>query len=204
MQRHRIFIAINFPENIKKKLADYQKKIEELFTLHQKLRFGAGPVRWTKVNSLHITLIFLGYITDEELLETCKITKEVAKKYSSFFVNLNEICYGPVDKKPPRMVWVLGEKSQEFSDLKDDLEKSLLDSEKINFSPENRKFSPHITLGRIKQWEWRRIEPEERPEIKEEINLNFPVDSIEIMESELKRTGPEYTILESYSLGSEI
>ncbi|PIX88575.1 MAG: hypothetical protein COZ30_00470, partial [Candidatus Nealsonbacteria bacterium CG_4_10_14_3_um_filter_36_16] len=56
----------------------------------------------------------------------------------------------------------------------------------------------HITLGRIKQWEFRQIEPEERPEVNEEINLTFEVNSIEVMESELKRGGSEYTILESF------
>ena len=182
MKRRRIFIAINLPEDIRKKLADFRKNWPEL------------PIRWTKPNNLHITLDFLGYITDEELVEICKITKEAASKNSPFFVNLNKICYGPTDKKPPRMVWAMGEKSEEFASLRDDLDKSLAVSEK-------REFSPHITLGRIKQWEWKRIEPEERPTIEEEINLRFSVESIEIMESVLKKTGPEYTIFESAELG---
>jgi len=186
---HRIFIAINLPENIKKKLADYQKKWPEL------------PIRWTKPNNIHITLAFLGYINDEELLEISKTVKEVALRHVSFLVNLKKICYGPPQKIPPRMIWVVGEKSEDFTFLKNDLDKSLLDSETIGFSSENREFSPHITLGRIRQWEWQRIEPEERPEVNEEINLNFLVDSIEIMESVLKRKGPEYTVLESVELG---
>ena len=65
---------------------------------------------------------------------------------------------------------------------------------------EKRGFSSHITLERIRQWEWRRIEPEERPEIEEEINLSFLVNSIKVMESLLKRKGPKYTILESANL----
>ncbi len=201
MKRRRIFIAINLPEDIRRKLTDYQKKISELFTLHRSEASGAGPIRWTKPDNLHITLDFLGHLTDEELVEICKITKEAASKNSPFFVNLNKICYGPPplagqasNKKPPRMVWAVGEKSEEFASLRDDLDKSLAVSEK-------REFSPHITLGRIKQWEWKRIEPEERPKVNEDINLNFSVDSIEVMESVLKKTGPEYTIFESAELG---
>jgi 2'-5' RNA ligase len=188
--RHRIFIAINFPEDIKKKLTDYQSKWPTL------------PIRWTRKENLHITLIFLGYLSDEDLLEICKIAKEVASRIPSFSVNLNKIYYGPPKKMPPRMVWVEGEKSQEFAKLQIDLEKSLMTSEKVRFSPEERAFSPHITLGRIKAWEFRQIEPEERPEVNEEISLNFEVNSIEIMESQLKRGGPEYTILESCPLKS--
>lgn len=182
---HRIFIAINLPEDLKKKLADYQKKWPEI------------PVRWTELDNIHITLAFLGYINDEELLETSKTVKEAALRHVSFFIDLNKICYGPPKKMPPRMIWVKGEKSEDFASLRDDLDKSLSDSETIRFSSEKREFSPHITLGRIRQWEWQRIEPEERPKVNEDINLSFSVDSIEIMESVLKKGGPEYTILES-------
>ena len=66
--------------------------------------------------------------------------------------------------------------------------------------PETRPYIPHITLGRIKQWEFRQIEPEERPKIEEEISLSFEVNSIEVMESDLKRGGAEYTVLESAPL----
>jgi len=199
MKRRRIFIAINLPDDIKKKLAGYKERWPEL------------PIKWTKQNNIHITLAFLGYVMDEELIDICKNVKETASKYPSFFINLFKICYGPADKKPhsetssltgrpaisgnrpPRMVWVVGEKSKEFASLKEDLDKSLIISEK-------RQFSPHITLGRIRKWEWQRIEPEERPAVDEDINLSFSVDSIEVMESILKKRGPEYIILESYDL----
>lgn len=163
MKRHRVFIAINLPEDIKKSLAPFQKKWPEL------------PVRWTKPANLHITLDFLGYVVDEELIEVCKNTKELADKHSSFEVKLSKICYGPPNK-PPRMIWAIGPEVKEIS------------------------LVPHITLGRIRQWEWQRIEPEERPVVDGDINLSFSVDSIEVMESVLKRGGPEYVILESYNL----
>ena len=168
MTKHRIFIAINLPEDIKKRLVFYQEKIEKLF--------GKGLIRWTKKDNLHITLEFLGYVTDEELLEICQNTKELAAKYRPFTITLNKICYPSLKKIPPnspRMIWVVEDKVKEFG------------------------CSPHITLGRIKTWQWKQIEPEERPEVNQEINLSFEVNSIEIMESQLKRKGPEYTILQS-------
>ena len=168
--KRRIFIAINLPENIKSRLSSYRDKWPDL------------PVRWTKKENLHITLEFLGYLIDEELMELFQKTKELALKNKSFSIRLNKICYGPPAKnsqqRAPRMVWVTGEKTKEFNLL------------------------PHITLGRLKTWQWRQIEPEERPEVNEEIDLTFEVNSIEIMESVLKRTGPEYIILESCSLKS--
>lgn len=164
--KHRIFIAINLPEEIKNSLAKYQEKWPEL------------PIRWTKKENLHITLEFLGYLTEEELIELFQRTKEIAAEKESFSLHLNKICYGPTDKKPPRMVWAIGEKVKEFN------------------------LTPHITLGRLRTWQWRQMEPEERPEVSEEIDLTFEVNSIEVMESQLKRGGPEYTVLESFPFKS--
>ena len=96
------------------------------------------------------------------------------------------------------MVWAEGEKSEELADLKNDLQEYLL--EKIAFRPEGKGFIPHITLARISEWEWKKIEPEERPEVNGNIESIFTVESIEVMESELKRGGPQYTIIESHSL----
>lgn len=202
--RRRVFIAINLPEDIKKELAGYGDKWLEL------------PCRWTKPDNLHITLEFLGYVSDDDLLAVCNAAKDVASKHDAFEIKLNKIVYGPPKKmpysraeletgrsaesgdRPPRMVWVEGEASRELSALKEDLEKALADS--VGHSPETRGFSPHITLGRIKTWEFKAIEPEERPDITEDINLNFEVNSIEVMESQLKRGGPSYAVLESYPL----
>lgn len=189
MKRSRIFIAINLPKDLKVELAAFESKWPDF------------PARWTKKDNIHITLAFIGYVNPEELYYISKTAKEVAARNSPFTVKLSKVCYGPVDKIPPRMIWAIGEKSKEFTDLRGDLEKTLFDSGKINFSPEKREFSPHITLARIIQWGWNRIEPEERPAIEEDINLTFPVDSIEVMESVLRPGGAEYTILESHDLG---
>ena len=75
-------------------------------------------------------------------------------------------------------------------------------TEKVSFVPENRTFAFHITLARISSWGFRAIEPEERPEINESLDLAFSVESIEVMESEMKRNGPVYTILESAVMAS--
>jgi len=189
--KHRIFIAINLPENVKKKLAECEDKWPEL------------PVRWTKKENLHITLMFLGYLSEEELMEVINVTKDVGSRHASFTISLRKIIYGPPKKMPPRMVWIEGEKSEELGKLQNDLDNSLLTSTIKGSESENRPYAPHITLGRIKTWEFRKMETEERPEINEEINLNFEVDSIEVMESQLKRGGPEYTVLESWRLAEK-
>jgi 2'-5' RNA ligase len=181
---HRVFIAINLLEDVKKSLVSYEANWPDL------------PIRWTKKENLHITLFFLGYVNDEELPEICQIVKDAAARNKPFDINLKKIIYGPPNKKPPRMVWAEGEKSRELGKLQGDLENSLSNS--LNKTEDKgRPYAPHITLGRIKTWDWKRIDLEEIPEVNEEINLSFEVNSVEIMESFLKRKGPDYAVLES-------
>ena len=187
-KRHRVFIAINLPEEVKRELAKFYDKWPEL------------PARWTAKDNLHITLEFLGDLTDIEIGEVCLAVKDVAKRHKSFDIVLNKVLYGPPKKNPPKMVWADGEKSEDLADLKEDLQEKLL--EKIAFRPEGASFTPHITLARISEWEFKKFDLDERPEINEDIDLVFTVESIEVMESELKRGGPQYTILESHELGN--
>ena len=183
MREHRIFIAINFPPKIKKALILYQKKWEDL------------PVRWTSEDNLHLTLVFLGYMREENLLEIFQIAKKVAKSHQSFPLNFQRIFLGP-PQKVPRMFWVQGERNRELAFLRDDLEEELLG---LKHKEEVRDFKSHITLGRIKMAEWQEFE--KKPKIEEKISLTVPVRSIEIMESKLKPTGPDYFVLESIPLG---
>jgi 2'-5' RNA ligase len=185
-KRHRIFVAINLPADIRKELFTYSEKWPEL------------TAKWVSKENLHITLEFLGAVTDEELGDICIATKETAERHGSFSLNINKILYGPPKKMPPKIVWAEGAKSEELSALRDDLEEFL--SEKVSFVPENRTFAPHITLARINAWGFKSIEPEERPEINEGADLFFTVESIEVMESTMKKSGVEYEVIESYKL----
>jgi len=187
--RHRIFIAINLPQDVKRGLVKCQSNWPEL------------PAKWVREDSLHITLAFLGELPDEELPDILRICEDVSKRHRSFNIRLEKICYGPPEKMPPRMVWSEGEKSKELAELKDDLENSLAGN--LDYTPDSRSFSPHITLGRINTWEFRKMEPEDCPQVAEEISLSFRVGSIEIMESQLRRGGSIYTILQSFPLSSD-
>ncbi len=186
---YRIFTAINIPEDIKKKLTDLQKKYPQI------------PARWLKEENIHITLNFLGNLDENQLLETINTAKEVVNQHAPFQLKVEKVVYGPPKKFPPRLIWAEIGKNQEISLLQADLEKHFFNLPSFQYKKsENRSYSPHITLARIKGFEFGKMEPEEISEINEEINLSFEVDSIEVMESRLKRGGAEYTILESVLL----
>ncbi len=183
---HRIFIAINLPENIKSRISNIQ---EEWPTL---------PCRWVNRENLHITLAFLGNRNNQELEKVLEISKEIATASEPFLISFSKVCYGPGAKIPPRLVWIEGEKSQAFHQLKTNMGNLL--SEGIGFWPDRKKSLPHITIARVKTWNWRQLEPDDRPDIDSQVSIEVPVNSIEVMKSYLKKTGPEYQILQTFKL----
>ncbi len=197
--KKRIFISINFPEKIKNSLFTEQQEIDRSFSYF----CGNSPIKWTEKENLHITLFFIGYLEINDLPEVFKIVENIASRFEPFDIKLKDIVYAPKGKIPPKMVWVNGEQSQELGQLQKSLETALLSNSKIILETEegiNKNFSPHITLGRIIQWQWSRLEPEEVPELNKDFSKDFSVNSIEIMESELKRGGAKYAILKSFNL----
>ncbi|MFA5013179.1 MAG: RNA 2',3'-cyclic phosphodiesterase [Candidatus Paceibacterota bacterium] len=194
--KKRIFIAINLPEKLKEKLAEGQKEIDGSFAYF----FGFSPIKWTKKDNLHVTLFFVGYLEINDLTQVFDIVEGVANKTGIFDLKFKNIDYAPKGKMPPKMVWVNGERSAELGSLQKNLEAALLEHSNLNLETENNGFTPHITLGRIVQWQWARIEPEEIPEMNKDFFQMARIGSIEVMESELKKGGAEYTILKSFSL----
>jgi 2'-5' RNA ligase len=179
----RLFIAAIIPEEIKKEL------------LSQKLRKKFGEnLRWTPSQNLHLTLAFLGWVEKEKIEKIKKILREATGKVSPpLFLKLTKISLGP-DPKKPRLVWVEGKANNEFLNFVEKLKQELI-REGI-FVDQKYSFRPHLTLARAKGKElWGK-------NIEEKIDLTFPVREIALMESQLKREGAEYTILESYSLKS--
>jgi RNA 2',3'-cyclic 3'-phosphodiesterase len=187
---HRIFIAINLPEDIREELSLFQKKYSDL------------QAKWVKKENLHITLAFLGYVKDEDIPKIVEITKNVATQHEPFSIKIVKIVYGPPKVSPPRMVWAIGEKNENLGRLQENLKNALTEMKipQLEKEEEKRGFIPHITLARIRKLEFKQMEPEERPQINEDVDFYFEVNSIEIMESYLKRGGAEYIILESVSL----
>ena len=191
MALHRIFIAINLPEAIKKELLEYQSKWPEL------------PARWTSKENLHLTLAFLGNTSDQELTEVYKLMQGIGERHAPFEFRITHLQYGP-DTKRPRMVWALIEKSPELLTLQKSVETSLTESSQVHYRAETSPYSSHLTLARLKTFELQRMETEEIPDINEEISLRFDVQSIEVMESKLHRGGAEYTVCQSAPLEGQM
>jgi len=188
MTKRRVFIAINFPESFKKSIVAFQDKWRHL------------PVRWIKRENLHLTLIPPSYLTDDEIGRLAEALKEAAGQAAPFDVQFDRFDYGPPGK-PARMIWLFGKPNKNLLALKDLLERAIIDSG-IPFRQESRPFKyPHVTIARMNEFDWRKLES--KPAIAQPLKAVLTVTNIDIMESELKRTGAEYALLESVPLGHE-
>lgn len=180
MKKRRVFIAINLPQEVKKRLFEFSEKHNDL------------PVRWIAEDNLHITLLFIGWADDEETAKICQIVKQAASKYSAFEINLAKIDYDS-EKKLPRMVWAFGKENREFAELENSIKDALAENG-IGFDDRHRDSLIHITLGRIT---WSELSGAGKPNIAENFDLRCLVESVEVMESAMTKKGREYVILES-------
>jgi len=189
VSKKRIFTAINLPSEIKEKLISCQKEWEHL------------PVRWTPKENLHVTLVFIGSVTEAQTNKIKRVTEKVASSLNSFSVHFHNICLAPPNR-PPRMFWVEGRRNKEIVELKKKLEKALVKVKNTGLKKEeSRTYHPHITLGRINKSEWRNLK--QQPQINKEISINVPVNSIDVMKSELKPSGAEYSVLKKFPLNKD-
>ena len=127
----RLFIAINFDENVKQKLIATQNKLREY----------AVAGNFTKEENLHLTLVFLGETESSRL----GIIKSVIDKVESqrFETILNGT--GKFSRHGSDLVWVGIEKNACLDKIQSQLYKGLSSA---GFTLENRPFSPHLTIAR--------------------------------------------------------
>jgi len=179
--KRRIFIAILLPEDIKKDIVDWQKN-------HLYLQ-----VRWIKPENLHITLAPPWYADENELHETVKVIIESIREFPSFEVDFKDIFPGPPGNAP-RLIWAEGKTPEEFISLKERVENSLFDNKTGFLRKEKRQPKLHLTVARFNP------AMAKLPEFREKINWNFIAEKAALMQSQLKRGGAEYAVLQKFIL----
>lgn len=184
----RIFIAIGLPEELRAKLASIPDKYQL-------------PISWVPVDNLHLTVLFLGAVRSENFYQITREVERAVKDRPSFTLKFNRIEYGPDDSLPPRLVWFLGDQNSQFDEMRDEIDRRLKKENLYYLTNQSKESKIHITLGRVKKWEWAKLEADSRLPIREELVAEVPVDELLIMESKLSPgRPPQYSILEKISL----
>ena len=191
MEQVRSFIAIELPAEVKKSLRELQAQ----------LKAGSpAPVKWVEPNNVHLTLKFLGNVAADRIDEISSAMTEAVRGISPFSLEVTELGVFPNPRRV-QIVWVgLGGEADKLSSLQQRIESKLA---KLGFPPENRRFTPPLTLARIRD----RATPQERESLGQLVTetrldtaQSFSVDSVKLMKSQLTPEGPIYTCLSSAPL----
>jgi 2'-5' RNA ligase len=186
----RLFIAIDINEEIRKALGELQRQLQ------RKADFRQGDVKWVRPELIHLTLKFLGEVEDEKITSVCETVKDVAGKHESFELNIESVgCFGG---RSAKVLWVgTGDGKDKLFDLQKDLEEKLA---LAGFAPEDREFSGHLTLCRIKS-SAAGFKLAAMSKDFEDLRLGvISVDSVSVYQSQLTPAGPVYTVLGNYKL----
>src|SRR5687768_14481435 len=121
---------------------------ERALDLVERLRPAAADFKWEKRENLHITLKFLGEVAPEQVDEVCRAITEAAADRAPFEFELFGAGVFP-DLKRPSILWLgVREGSEQVEKLFRAIQRG---ATALGFPREDRKFSPHLTLGRLKR-----------------------------------------------------
>lgn len=189
--KHRTFLAIGLPNDQQQLVANLQKKLTP-FKL---------SVVWEKLEKIHLTLNFLGRLTDEQLRTVKSSIGQTTSGFREFTLQLSflETLYQRHSETiiylaPTGDVQILSQ-----------LQKSLSSTLNSLLLPQPSRFLPHFTIGHLK-----RTDP---VSTKSFINVlsdfeftsfpEFTVKNLTLYESFLSRTGSTYQKLTSFVLQSQ-
>ena len=130
----RLFVAIEIAPEIRERIADFVSSIKPSLT----------NVRWSRPEGLHITLKFLGNVSDEKLAAIKTQLQTI--KASQFSLTVRDTGVFP-NAKSPRVLWLGLDAPPALAQLASQVDAAL---DSLGFEREKRAFTPHITLARFK------------------------------------------------------
>ncbi len=181
----RTFLAINLPD----------RQIHQLSEAVEQWRRYRAAVRWTTASRLHLTLKFLGDVPEDMLPVISSACRQVAGRSRPFELHMGTTGTFPSMKRP-RVLWVglTSPSGRPLHTLQEALETSL---EGVGLPRDERPFSPHVTVGRVKSGRnirqlmetFMAYEPDRSP---------FTVDSFALYSSTLTPKGPIYRQIDRF------
>jgi 2'-5' RNA ligase len=187
----RAFIAVELPKDLKKELAALEMLLKNN---------GPSVVKWVDPDSIHITLKFLGEISTDKVEKLIQAMDEAVKGTAPFQLEVRKLGAFPAPDRP-QVIWV-GVKGEvdKITRLQQSIEASC---ERLGFSRENRAFTPHLTLGRVRD----EARPNERQRLGKQLMEtsftslhNVEVTEINLLKSQLTPAGAIHTIIGTVKL----
>ncbi len=182
-EKKRIFIALPLPEKTKNVLVEIQDELKK--------DVGKDDVKWIEKENLHQTLVFLGHKTDEEIEEIKQIMSKLAS-FEALKLELYRLEFHP-DQRRARIILIsLSGEDEKLTSYYHQLRLPLQLAD-VEF---DTRFSPHITLGRVRQVQGSSLFSNKTVDRIQDFfrgrDKNFVLDRAVLYESQLSQEGPTY------------
>ena len=182
----RAFVAIEISQDAKSVIAELQND----------LRSADADVSWTRPENIHLTMKFLGEVSEILIADVARVCATCAADSHSLALTLNGVGAFP-DSNQPRVLWVgLGGDVGPLVQLQKELDEGL---SRIGFERERKPFHAHLTMGRVKSMRNVRA----LMAIAKDYQLpptSLRLSEIVLMQSQLHRGGSRYTRLANAAL----
>ena len=183
----RAFLAAPLPDEIKVKLGRMQTRLKPLIR----------DLRCTRPEGIHLTLHFFGWTDPGDIGRITDCVKKNVEGAAPFMLNLGAPGAFPSISRPRVLFIDLGGDTDRLCRLQEQIE---FDLEVIGFPGEKRAFTPHLTLGRLKEAKKMESLPAVFEKIKDLAKGDFEVRELILYRSDLRPDGAVYTALEHFPL----
>lgn len=194
MSQLRAFIAIEFTPQVKDAIE------KETSALRQSI--DTDVIRWVAPDNLHLTLKFLGDVPSNRLEFIQQAMMQEAAHISPFEIQAGGLGAYP-NTHSPRVLWVGLHAPSDLASLQKKLEDAFV---RLGFPREERRFSPHLTIGRINAG----AAPADLKKVHDALarrqlgNISpSKVDAIHLFKSDLTPSGAVYTKIFSANLNNK-
>lgn len=185
----RLFLAVEFSPSL---VADLELAIAPL-------RAEVPEIAWVPPEKRHLTLKFLGDVSEAEADSVVAFTNAVAAAHRPFAMEIGGVGAFPNFRRA-RVVWIGVEHEPRLELLHHDLETA---GAAEGFEIEGRAFRPHVTLARVKApLELERVRRLARAARRIDFSTSHVVSEIVVMESTLAPSGARYRRLHAATLGT--
>ncbi|MFZ5820389.1 MAG: RNA 2',3'-cyclic phosphodiesterase [Chloroflexota bacterium] len=187
----RVFIAIEIPPVVRQAIEKNTARLQSALD--------ANLVRWTPTGNIHLTLKFLGDVSPPTIDMLAQMLDREASQHSSFEMQFGGLGTFPNPRRP-RVIWVGIQAPAALEALRRGIEAA---TARMGYPTENRPFSPHLTIGRVKQT----TGPADAQKIRLALEATKigalgagKVEAVHLFKSDLKPAGSLYTRLFSAPL----
>ena len=183
----RCFVAIPLPDDVLAQIGEVSRQIKKL----------GIDARFPRPESIHLTLKFLGDVQESAVPGILETMREEVCEYEPFNVRVRKAGAFP-HLADPRVVWLGVESGEELRKMQSGVESGLAG---LGFKKDKRRFSPHLTLARVKSRHMIANLMHYLESRGPEIELgSFPVRNVILFRSELRPSGAVYSHLGSAAL----